>query len=173
MPAINQLRCATASPCIAQLSLLALMRTLVAISFLIVWDSVSASPMCGDSKPESESLLSQEQWNAVRAAALRGQPLVGDTVLKEELIVQRRAVKSGEIAHSKTMQRAVVIPWEQARKMILLGTVRSIFHSQGSKVWLTTLSGRTFASLEPNGSDTQELVNVVDPCRVFISIWSE
>jgi hypothetical protein len=154
-------------------SSLALMRTLVAIACLVVWHSVSASPMCGDSKPESESLLSQEQWNAVRAAALSGHSLVGDTVLKEELVVQRRVVKTGEIAHGKTMQRAVVIPWEQARKMILLGAVRSIFHSQGSKVLLTTLSGRTFASFEPNGGDTRELVNVVDPCRVFISVWSE
>lgn len=66
--------------------------------------------MCGDSKPDSESLLSQEQWDAVRAAALSGRPLVGDTVLQEELIVQRRIVKSAEIAHGKKTQRAVVIP---------------------------------------------------------------
>jgi hypothetical protein len=134
MTGMNQLRCVTASPRIAQPSLLAFMRTLVAIVFLVVWHSVSASPMCGDSKPESESLLSQEQWNAVRAAALSGDSLVGDAVLKEELLVQRRVVKSGEIARGKTMQRAAVIPWEQARKMILLGTVRSIFYSQVSRV---------------------------------------
>jgi hypothetical protein len=136
----------------------------LALGLFFLSVSASASPLCGDSSPKSEDLLSPKQWREVQSGGSSQDP-----VLREQALVQR-AHRAGPSIGSKSV---VPIAWDQAKKMILLGSVKALITDKGQEMRLVALSGSVFSTHEPTEGDARHLVDVVDPCHVFIGTWSK
>lgn len=72
-----------------------------------------------------------------------------------------------------TPKAPVAISWDQARKLVLLGSVRTILRTKGLQLRLVSRSGNVFVTAEPTEGDARRLADVVDPCHVFIETWEK
>lgn len=126
--------------------------------------AMADAPMCGDTTPRHEDLLSAEEWDLVTAGKSNG-----DLVLTEAAALEKaKALDSPQVVKGATR-----ISWEQARKLILLGAVAKVIQLHDLSVQLTTRSKKVYAVQEPHIGAVIHMVKVVDPCQVLITIWSE
>lgn len=142
------------------------MRSFVVAFFSLAPISIVGAqpPLCGDKTPQHTDLLSFEQWQSV----LNETP--GDDPVLEEAIALEKA-KYGE--KPPTLEKAIRVTWDQARKLILLGAVRQTEQSHDLTVWLITGTGRIYVSREPQIDEIYRVAGIVDPCDIYIQHTTE
>jgi hypothetical protein len=132
-------------------------------AILVLWTFLSGvvwadSPLCGDTKPPHADLLTAAQWQSVLDGKPAGDPIVMEAIDQEK----KKYDEAAPISNPSPIQ------WEQARKLVLLGVVRTTFQLHDLTVRLVTASGRWFVTREPRIDEIYRVAAVVDPCHVYI-----
>lgn len=74
---------------------------------------------------------------------------------------------------TKAEQAAAAIGWGQAKKLVLIGAVTQLVALHNRVLYLTTRTGRTFRTKQPQIDAIWKLRKLVDPCSVYIDGISE
>jgi hypothetical protein len=67
----------------------------------------------------------------------------------------------------------VEIAWEEAKRMVEEGKIRSLFQAHSKRVALTATSGKRYTTTEPRIDAILDVVRRVDPKGIFIGIAME
>jgi hypothetical protein len=121
--------------------------------------------LCDESGPQRADLLTPEQWQSV----LNEEPN-GDPVLVEAIAAEK--ARHDYLGAMETAE-PIAIDWAQARKLVLLGVVRTTFQSHDLTVRLLTRSGRLYVTEEPRIDEIWRVAHIVDPCDVYIQHVTE
>jgi hypothetical protein len=131
--------------------------TILALCTLLPFAVWAHPPICGDTKRQHAELLTAAEWQAV----LEEKP--GDPIVAEQ--IDHEKAKRAEPA---SVGDPIPISWEQVRKLVLLGVVRSTYQSHDLTVRLVNTGRRSFVTREPRIDEIQRVAAVVDPCGVYI-----
>ena len=123
-----------------------------------------AGPLdCKDTGLRPNHLLSASEMDL----ATRGTPS-SDPIISEASFLLNKA--SDDIS-AEEMRRAGSISWSQARRLLLLGAVTRLHSSPGASVYLMTRSGKFYSTKVTSPDDLWDLVRLVDPCGIYITVW--
>jgi hypothetical protein len=128
---------------------------------LVAWAGPS---MCGDTKPQRADLLTHEQWRAVLAETPNGDPVLEEAVALEKAKYKEERPDVGQ---------PIRVEWLQARKLILLGAVKTAVQYHDLSVWLLTATGKAYLTREPKIDEVFQVTSVVDPCGIYIQHVTE
>ena len=105
--------------------------------------------------------LSSDQRQAVIDQDAKGDPVLAEAIALEQ-------AKDRDLSPAKGAATPTVIAWEQARRLLLLGAVRTAAQHHDLSVFMITRSGKAFTTREPRLDEIWKVVAEVDPCGVYI-----
>jgi len=111
-----------------------------------------------------ENPLSYDERRAVVAEEAKGDPVLFEAIALEH-------TKDADL--SRPQGEPIRISWDQALKLILLGTVRTAVQHHDLSIALITRSGRQFTTRESRLGEIWKAVAIVDPCGVYITKVTE
>jgi hypothetical protein len=65
------------------------------------------------------------------------------------------------------------IDWEQAKKLILAGKIKSVSQSHSLEIYMIGLNGQVYLSKEDRIDEVRHLIGQVDPKSVFVKYMTE
>jgi hypothetical protein len=128
--------------------------------------ALGSAPDCESTGLRPRGTLTATEWKTVTSNSPTSDPVI----LEARFLLN----KGSDDLSAEELRQAVKIPWSQARRLILLGSVTRVRLALDSGVYLVTLrtrSGKSYSTREAAPHDLTNLVKLVDPCGIYITIW--
>ena len=138
------------------------MRIAILVGCLLPFTALASAPDCRNTGL-GPGVLSMKEWELVNKDTPSSDPLITEA---------RYLLKASDSISEDEMHRAVSIPWAHAKRLLLLGAVSRVYTKYAAEgLYMGTRSGRIYVTKVTGSDNLWDLIKLIDPCHLYISVW--
>jgi hypothetical protein len=134
--------------------------------FLISENALAAKIVC-DNNTGTDAYFRAIAFTEDEEAAIKNNGPLPNEFMKEVFLDNTKN------APPPKREGAIEIPWSDAKRMVLRGYITQTMQYHNRSVYLQSKSGAIYKTTEPELDSISSIIQVVDPCRVFIAEATE
>lgn len=117
-----------------------------------------------DNGPGTDAYFSASSLSKEEEAAWLSETAPQSELMKEMASARQREMDAG----LPNSENAIEIPWNDAKRMVLLGFITKTMQGHNKVVYLESKSGKVYRASEPKIDNISAIIRIVDPCHIHV-----